>query len=203
MARRSGGRTAKAPARATDARATRAYAGRVVQFIESSALGVRAACYRLTSTQHSIEFRLFPLIHGVTADYYQAVRTRLDACDVILFEGVRSWISGILVKAYVWAVRRKRLGLVTQRDALRLRSLRKKLIHADSTTAEFDADWSAVPWHWRLSILIVAPLFGAWLFCTATRESIAGHLRTEDLPSRDDILDDEPKVEAALLTQRD
>jgi hypothetical protein len=176
-----------------------------VQFIEASALGVRAACYRLTSARHPIEIRLFPMIHVGTTDYYQAIRTRLETCDVILFEGVRSRVSGILVKAYEWAVRRKRLGLVTQRSALPLRPLGKTLIHADSTTAEFQADWSAIPWHWRVPITLLAPLVGAHLFFTATRESIGSRLQTEDLPAERDMQRDEdaPEFQAALITQRD
>ena len=176
-----------------------------MQFIEASALGVRAACYRLTSARHSIEICLFPMIHVGTADYYQAVRARLETCDVILFEGVRSRVSGILVKSYEWAVRRERLGLVTQRAALPLRALGKTLIHADSTTAEFESDWSAVPWHWPLPITLLAPLVGAHLFLTASRESIGSRLQTEDLPSEEDMQrgEDAPEYEAALITQRD
>jgi pheromone shutdown protein TraB len=145
------------------------------------------------------------MIHVGTAAYYEAVRAKLEACSVVLFEGVGSPAARTLATAYTLAARRRRLGLVTQRAALPLRSLGKELVHADLRAKEFKARWSTIPWHERLPLLLGAPVYGAWLYLTATRESIGRHLQTEDVSSRDDVLRGEsaPGIEDALLTRRD
>jgi len=72
------------------------------------------------------------MIHIGSAAFYQDVRHRMDRCDVVLFEGVRSVAVRILTAAYTLAARSKRLGLVTQADALRVAGMKQPLIHADS-----------------------------------------------------------------------
>jgi hypothetical protein len=178
-----------------------------LQFIEASSFGVRAAHYRLRSSAHSLEFHLFPMIHIASAEFYQEVRRRIERCDVVLFEGVRSLPVKILTTSYTWAARSKRLELVTQRDALRVADMksRLRLVHADSSTQEFEAAWTLVPWYWRLAAMVGAPLYGTWLYLTASRESIGRRLGTEDLETHEDIerFDSVPQLEAAMVTKRD
>jgi hypothetical protein len=57
-----------------------------MQFIESSVIGLRAACHVLRSPEHGAEICLFPMIHIGTANFYAEVRRRLEACDLLLFE---------------------------------------------------------------------------------------------------------------------
>ena len=52
-----------------------------MQFIESSVIGLRAACHVLRSPEHGAEICLFPMIHIGTANFYAEVRRRLEACD--------------------------------------------------------------------------------------------------------------------------
>jgi hypothetical protein len=150
------------------------------------------------------QFLLFPMIHIGSADYYREVRSRLDGCDVILFEGVRSVRGKALTLSYSLMARRKRLGLVTQ-DALRLEECRAELLHADITTGEFVDGWLRIPWHWRVVISTVGPLYGAYRYLTASRASIAKGLGCEDLESRDEILqsDDMPELKELILHRRD
>jgi hypothetical protein len=151
------------------------------------------------------QFLLFPMIHIGSADYYREVQSRLDGCDVILFEGVRSVSVKLLTLSYSLMARRKRLGLVTQNQALRLEECRAELLHADVTTGEFMDGWQRIPWHWRIVISTVGPLCGAYRYLTASRASIAKGLAVEDLESREEILqsDDMPEFEEAILHSRD
>lgn len=144
------------------------------------------------------------MIHIGSANYYKEVRSRLDGCDAILFEGVRSFRVSVLTMSYKLVARRKRLGLVTQRDALRLKECRAKLIHADVSGKEFVDDWDRIPWHWRL-FFWMAPIYGIYRYLTATRESIAKGSGTDDLESREDILRGEalPEFEDAIIRNRD
>jgi hypothetical protein len=144
------------------------------------------------------------MIHIGSADYYREVRSRLDGCDVILFEGVRSVRVKALTLSYSLMARRKRLGLVIQ-HALRLEECRAKLLHADVTTGEFVDGWLRIPWHWRIMISTVGPVYGAYRYLTASRASIAKDLGTEDLESREEILqsDDVPEFEEAIMHRRD
>ena len=112
------------------------------------------------------QFLLFPMIHIGSADSYREVRSRLDGCDVILFEGVRSVRGKALILSYSLMVRRRRLGLVTQHEALRLEECRAELLHADVTTEIFVDGWLRIPWHWRVVISTVGPLSGAYRYLT-------------------------------------
>ncbi len=145
------------------------------------------------------------MIHVGTASYFAEVRRRLDGCDVVLFEGVRTFHSWLLTRSYAIATQRKRLGLVLQWDALRTASLKPQKIHADVSAAEFDAAWRGIPLFQRVAVLLIAPVYGFWIYCTGTRESIGRHLSMEDLESSKDLDRYEalPELEMAIMTRRD
>jgi len=169
------------PARGRSTSSLDARAGGSLQYLENSALALRAAHYALARDGQDQQFLLFPMIHIGTPEYYSQVRLRLEACDAILFEGVKSWRVWVLTLSYSLVARRKRLGLVTQRDALSLKGLRARLVHADLGSVEFDEQWSKIPWRFRIVVAICAPLYGTYLFLTATRESIGKRLSTDDV----------------------
>jgi hypothetical protein len=173
-----------------------------LQFIESSFFGVRAAVYELARGDDDPRFLLLPMIHIGAPSYYQGVRAKLSQCEIILFEGVRSLRGAILALSYGIVARRKGLGLVTQRSALPLRDLPAKRIHGDVTGAQFAQDWGRVPWHWRAALYLGAPLFGTYLYLTATRRSLGKHLSTDDLPSREEVMFDD-RISEAIVHARD
>ena len=177
----------------------------LVQFIESSAIGVRAAYLRLTAGSGSPDVCLFPMIHIGSPAYYAEVKRRLEDCDVVLFEGVRSFRAWMLTRAYAIVTNRKRLGLVRQRDALVVPLLKLQKIHADVSSEQFDATWRDMPLYQRVFLLLGAPLYGLWLYLTGTRRSIGRRLNTEELESRRDFdrFEAMPELEAAIGTTRD
>jgi hypothetical protein len=176
-----------------------------VQIIESSAFGVRAAIYRFEHSDSALQFELFPMIHIGERQFYDSVRARLSECDLVLYEGVSSSRAWALALSYTLIARRSRLGLVSQRDALPRSSIQSRLVHADVSAPEFDALWRRVPLRQRLLVSIVAPFQGAWGYLTATRESLARRCGTDDLKSRDDVLEDEDleALREAISTRRD
>ena len=175
-----------------------------MQFIENNVFGVRAAIYSLLRTEGPPRFLLFPMVHIGSSDYYSQVHKKLNECDVILFEGVRTSRARVIALSYRFIARRRRLGLVTQ-DASLFRGLRGRLIHADVGPGEFNDNWSQIPWHIRLAILLISPLYGGYHYLTATKESIGKKMKKEDLASAEDVMsgDFAPSVDAAILTSRD
>jgi hypothetical protein len=144
------------------------------------------------------------MIHIGSPDYYSQVHKKLDECDIVLYEGVRTLRVRVLTLSYRIVARRKRLGLVAQ-DASLLRGLRGRLIHSDIAPGEFNDNWSQVPWHIRLAILLIAPLYGGYHYLTATKESIGRQMKREDLASADEVMrgDFAPAIDAAIVTTRD
>lgn len=176
-----------------------------MQFIENSVIGVRAAYHRLSAGPESSDVCLFPMIHIGAPAYYAEVQRRLDSCDVVLFEGVRSFRVGMLTRAYSIATRSGRLGLVRQRDALDIPSVKQERIHADVSADQFADAWGDVPLYQRALLLLGAPLYGLWMYLTGTRQSIGRDLNTDSLESRDDLelFEGVPELEMALATTRD
>jgi hypothetical protein len=176
-----------------------------LQYIENSAIALRAAHYTLAGNLPGLTVQLFPMIHIGSSMFFSAVQARLNTCDVVLYEGIRSPGAWILTLSYRIVARRKRLGLITQSQGLSMKNLRSMLLHADVDAKEFGIAWARIPWYWRLGILTVAPLFGVIRYLTATRESIGKHLSLEDVPSRNDTDrgDGPPGLEHALGASRD
>lgn len=168
-------------------------------------MGLRAACYRLSSEKHPAVFLLFPMIHIGTSEYYRDVFSRLSECDVVLFEGVHSFRTRLLTTSYRWVAKRSRLNLATQSQDLKLADLPVRFVHADVTGGEFEQGWREIPRTQRVALMCLSPLYGFWLYLTASRESLGKHLGLEDLPSRDDTLHQAHKVgfERAFLGPRD
>jgi pheromone shutdown protein TraB len=166
---------------------------------------LRAAHYALAHASRQPKFLLFPMLHIGSSDYYAQVRTRLKGCDLILFEGVRTFSGQILTLAYRLVARRKRLNLVVQNVALPLKGLAPRLICADVSSGEFEESWASIPWHLRLTLVLGAPIFGAYQYLTATRESIGKRLSTEDVQSHEDtqLRERNPEFHKALLDHRD
>jgi hypothetical protein len=175
-----------------------------MQFIESSVIGLRAACHVLRSPEHGTEICLFPMIHIGTANFYAEVRRRLETCDLLLFEGVKDFRVRILAVSYSIAARSRRLNLVTQRDALVAPLLQQHRIRADVSAEQFAAAWRGVPWYQRLGLLVGAPVFGCWVYLTASRESIGRRLSTEEVESNRDfeMFESVPELENVLSTTR-
>ena len=145
------------------------------------------------------------MIHIGSSDYYAQVRTKLKSCDLILFEGVRTFSGQVLTLSYRLIARRKRLNLVVQSVALPLKGLAPRLICADVSSGEFEENWTSIPWHLRLGLMLGAPIFGAYQYLTATRESIGRRLSTEDVQSHEDtqLREKSPEFHKALLDRRD
>ena len=176
-----------------------------MQFIENSIIGLRAAYHRLSAGPESADVCLFPMVHIGAPAYYAEVQRRLDSCDVVLFEGVRSFRVGMLTRAYSIATRSKRMGLVLQGDALDIPSVKQERIHADVSADEFADAWDDVPLYQRALLLFGAPLYGLWMYFAGSRQSIGRKLNTDSLESREDLerSEEAPELEAALGTTRD
>ena len=174
----------------------------LVQYIENSVLGVRAALYTLARKIGAPKFLLFPMVHIGSPGYYSHVHKSLEACDVVLFEGVRTFRARVLSLSYRFVARRKRLGLVSQGASL-LRGIRGRLILADVAPGEFSDNWARIPWHFRLMILLIAPVYGAYRYFTATKESIGRQMESEDVESSSISGETPPAFDEAILASRD
>ncbi len=176
-----------------------------MQFLESSALGLRSAFYELSSPHKKLNFLIFPMIHIGAPQLYANINQRLDACDNVVYEGVKSTKSWFLVQSYKMVVKRKSLGLVSQRSALSLQNRGLNLIHGDTTAEAFYESWRKIPWYFRQLVLLLSPLYGCWRYLTATRQSLTKGHTVDSLPESKEYVDDQAAeaVHQAILKDRD
>jgi len=162
-----------------------------MQFIEKNSLNVRSAVYHLKKDDAGLEFLLFPMIHVGSKEFYEEVSRRLAACDLILAEGVNSRKVQLLTLSYRIVKKIRRMDLVTQRDGMKVSGFRDKIINSDMKGGEFDERWSSLPLGLRAQLFLFLPIYIVNLFLFGTRESLAENIALEDLPSSDEILQDE------------
>jgi len=177
-----------------------------MQFIEKSYCGVRSAAYTLSKQGSGLQFLLLPMIHVGTREYYEQVRARLATCDLILAEGVDSKNVRILTNWYGIVRRAKGIDLVTQEEALLLKGLTGKIVNADMKVDAFDKGWSGLPLPLRTLRLAAGPVLASYLLLFGTREMIAERMGIDDLPSRDELLNQDDyfdKVDDLIVDERD
>jgi hypothetical protein len=177
-----------------------------MQFIEKNAFNVRSAVYQFEKPGIALKFAMFPMIHVGSKQFYSDVRQRLLGCDLILAEGVRSKRASLITLSYRIVRRIKRLDLVTQQEALDLADVSDRIILSDIGGKAFDARWKELAMMVRLQLFFFVPIYVLYLLLFGTRALIAENIATDDLASRDEILNyDEGfgKMDSLLIDERD
>jgi hypothetical protein len=177
-----------------------------MQFIESSMLGVRAARLSFTSRHTETRVTLFPMVHVGEPDFYRATYDDALGHDVVLLEGVRSPVTARITRSYRWLVgSRGMAGLVVQ-PRMPADAGAGRLVHADLTGDEFEAEWKAVPLWQRWAIYVLAPLVGLRRRWSSSRSRLAKDMACDYEPSLSELLALTPETGAltqAVLHARD
>ena len=160
-----------------------------MEIISSTVIGVQSAVRRLELDDQSPTYLILPMIHIAEQGFYDEVTKRLQCCDIILVEGVKSTKVGLLSASYRYAAVNPKLNMVLQ-STMNLDELKGKIIHADVSSKDFDNKWSKLPLVQRLALPILAPLFGLYLRFFGTREHFAKHSTFNMKMSQNEILDD-------------
>lgn len=150
-------------------------------------------------------FRLFPMIHIGSPEFYEAVRAQVAACDVAVMEGIagKSMPGSWLTMSYRVARFSRRSRLVVQ--DLHPDSFDIPVIRPDMTGPEFDRRWRRVPWRDRALLGCLVPAAAAAMLVVGPEEIVKRHSATEDEPSLGDLQNAElmPEFEDLVLDQRD
>jgi len=177
-----------------------------MQFIESSILGVRAARLSFTSRATEARITLFPMVHIGEANFYRAAYEDALGHDVVLLEGVRSPVTVRVTRSYRWLIgSRAMMGLIVQ-PKMPTDAGKARLVHADLTGEEFEAEWRAVPLWMRLAIYVLAPVIGLRRRWFSSRNKLARDMACDDQPTLSELLAITPETGAltqAILHARD
>jgi len=177
-----------------------------MQFIESTAFGVRSARLSFTSRATHTRITLFPMVHVGEPAFYDATYRDAFAHDVVLVEGVDSPVVKRVTRSYRWLVgSRAMAGLIVQPRMQRGELISGRVVHADLSADEFAQEWRRVlPWT-RAMIYLLAPIVVLRLRCSG-RASLAKNLACDDEPSVAELLAIDPEtggLTQALLSSRD
>jgi hypothetical protein len=158
-----------------------------VQLIEVSDLAVRSAEIWLRRRNTPMRFVLFPMLHVGAPSFYEEVTRRLQACDLVVTEGIRgrSLTSSALTLTYRLFGNTNRDGLVVQH--IDYSSLGVPVVGPDMSASEFREGWRHMPLMLRLLVWTVVPVYALGMLFFGSREVLARHAELDDLPSREHV----------------
>jgi hypothetical protein len=116
---------------------------------------------------HQLRVTLYPVFHIGSPAFYAALSADLERFRVFLLEGVR-WHGW---RGPVYDLAARNLGLVTERDHLRLPTNSERL-PLDMTEAEFTREATALPFGWRLLLRLLRPALWAATSTEAGRHRV-------------------------------
>ncbi|PHN07197.1 hypothetical protein [Flavilitoribacter nigricans] len=129
-----------------------------MQVVESTDFYLRVIKLDFSSRDPELrlQFRILPMFHIGTEQYYRQVFDQLRSCHEIIYEGVASKKSNDVTRHY----RRfaGNLGLVTQNEVLKMNELPGKLIHADFTHETGAEEWRKLRFYDKLKMRVLHPL---------------------------------------------
>jgi hypothetical protein len=154
-----------------------------VQVIEVTGYAVRSAVITMRRKGTPLQFVLFPMFHIGSPAFYQQVRLRLAACDVIVLEGIhgKSREVSALTMAYRFVPKRSRNGLVEQDDATLLPA-GATVICPDASAQQVAADLRRLPRLTRMLLLVFAPIMGLVYMMRGPQSYFDEDLVVDDLP---------------------
>lgn len=177
-----------------------------MQIVEQNSFDVRVAISRFAHPDAALQIVLLPMIHIGSPAFYEKISDHLRMSDAIIYEGVTSRKANILFRVQRMLARFNKDGFVHQSDGIDLYPLRERLIHGDVSMATFDQEWRSMPLWVRGLLQAVLPFAAIYLAMTGTKQAMARVLAMDDLPSREEVLDDSlisSEVDRIVLDVRD
>ncbi|GAA4571767.1 hypothetical protein [Planotetraspora kaengkrachanensis] len=175
-----------------------------MQFIEVTELcGVRSAVITFRRPGSALRFVVYPMIHLGEPRFYAQVEQRLYAHDLLVVEGVGdSPTTRALTAAYRRLEGSSRLALVVQR--IDLRAVGVPLINPDMTADAVEEGWRRIPFHERVLVRLLIPVYIIQMRLFGTRRVIARHLAREEQGEYDPALTDQSTpLRELMLHERD
>ena len=137
----------------------------MIEFVrgDTAAVGRTTLVY----PDHGLRVTLYPVFHIGSPRFYAALSDDLSRFHVLLLEGVR-WRGW---RGPVYDLAARNLGLVTQREYLRLPADTERL-PLDMTEAEFQQEARGLPVQWRVVLWLLRPILWAITCTEAGRHSV-------------------------------
>lgn len=144
-----------------------------MNFVESTSFFVRVTMYEFIHPKEKINlrFKIIPMIHIGSKQFYKEVFQYLNECEEVIYEGVHSSKIKQITNRYKLAA--KNLGLVLEREHLNLRALNCKLIHADYTKEISEQEWTKLRWREKLDAKFIIPIYLFFRYRNLTRRKLA------------------------------
>ena len=155
-----------------------------MNFIESTNFFLRTIMFDFINRDEDIKlkFRLAPMIHIGSEEYYQTVFELIKDCDEIFYESIKYSKSPSSTFRFNLTFNQQKiiankLGLVTQK-ALNLRKLKDKLTHVDYDTNKVEEAWKGLRFKEKIKLSIIDPFENFIYRQGITREIVAKSLMT-------------------------
>lgn len=117
-----------------------------------------------------LRFRIVPVCHIGSEKFYKGVFDQLNACDEVIFEGL-AYKKATRITRYYANMARK-LDLVLQREALCMRNLKPKLIHADFDRHKGAEEWEKLRFTEKVKFRYIYPARMLWRSREMTRRKL-------------------------------
>ena len=127
-------------------------------FLESTNFFVRTVMFDFINRNKDVKlkFRLVPMIHIGTEEFYENVYKNVENCDEIFYEGMNLKKLNLTFKQY--KIIANKLGLVTQTAFFKLKQLKSKLTHTDFNFKEGREAWNELYFKEKIKLALINPL---------------------------------------------
>jgi hypothetical protein len=162
-----------------------------MMFLESTNFFVRTIIFDFINMSEAIKlkFRLVPMIHVGSKDYYKNVLENIKTCDEIFYEGLalqnrkeqfykRLGLKNLNLTFKQYRIIANKLGLVTQSEYLKLDELKEKLTHSDFDPEKGSEAWNKLGFKEKLKLSLINPMKLFIYHQGITREILAKHFMT-------------------------
>lgn len=143
-----------------------------MKFLESTDFFLRVTvydfCHRIASIK--LKFRLIPMFHIGEQQFYDSVKEKILECDELIYEGIQGKKDAVLYNSRRMLC--KKLDLVMENDALKLKGEKIKLTHGDYTKEEAEAAWAKVSLKEKMTDKITDPIQRYAIFRKMTRKKL-------------------------------
>ena len=142
-----------------------------MKFIESTNFFVRTIMFDFINRNKEInlKFRLAPMIHIGSIEYYDCVLENIKSCDEIFYEGIklienkdrlynRFSLKNLNLTFKQYKIIANKLGLVTQSEHFNLRELKHKLTHTDYDIESGEEAWNELGLKEKLKLNLIDPI---------------------------------------------